>query len=87
MLLVWPMRVEKNSEDRISCNIAWMGETSVPSNCGRIGDTRRSAASWMVHGTRALFLIDNGGEPATIYGRVLSYMAAMGSEVSGVDAA
>lgn len=44
-------------------------------------------AYWMVHGTRALFPIENGGELAALYCFVFLFIAARGSGIWSVDAA
>jgi putative oxidoreductase len=46
-----------------------------------------AAAYWMVHGTQALFPIQNGGELAVLYCFVFLYIAARGSGIWSVDAA
>jgi len=45
-----------------------------------------AAAYWMAHGTRALFPIENGGEPAALYCFVFLYIAARGGGIWSVDA-
>ena len=44
-------------------------------------------AYWMVHGTRALFPIQNGGELAALYCFVFLYISSQGSGIWSVDAA
>jgi putative oxidoreductase len=44
-------------------------------------------AYWMVHGTKALFPIANGGELAALYCFVFLYIASRGSGMWSVDAA
>lgn len=46
-----------------------------------------ASAYWMVHGTKALFPIQNGGELAALYCFVFLYIAARGSGIWSVDAA
>ena len=43
-------------------------------------------AYWMVHGTHALFPINNGGELAALYCFVFLYISAKGSGTWSVDA-
>jgi len=44
-------------------------------------------AYWMVHGTKALLPIENGGELAALYCFVFLFIAAQGSGIWSVDAA
>ncbi|HJU05414.1 MAG TPA: DoxX family protein [Nitrospiraceae bacterium] len=44
-------------------------------------------AYWMVHGTRALLPIQNGGELAALYCLVFLFIASRGSGIWSVDAA
>jgi putative oxidoreductase len=46
-----------------------------------------AAAYWMVHGTHALFPIQNGGELAALYCFVFLFIASRGSGIWSVDAA
>lgn len=46
-----------------------------------------AAAYWMVHGTQALFPIQNGGELAALYCFVFLFIASQGSGIWSVDAA
>jgi len=46
-----------------------------------------AVAYWMVHGPRALFPIENGGELAALYCFVFLYISAQGSGIWSVDAA
>ena len=46
-----------------------------------------ASAYWMVHGTRALFPIENGGELAVLYCFVFLVIASHGSGIWSVDAA
>jgi len=43
-------------------------------------------AYWMVHGTKALFPIQNGGELAALYCFVFLFISAQGSGIWSVDA-
>lgn len=43
-------------------------------------------AYWMVHGTQALFPIQNGGELAALYCFVFLYISSQGSGIWSVDA-
>lgn len=43
-------------------------------------------AYWMVHGTRALFPIQNGGELAALYCFVFLFISSQGSGIWSVDA-
>lgn len=45
-----------------------------------------ASAYWMSHGTRALFPIENGGEPAALYCFVFLFIAARGGGIWSVDA-
>jgi putative oxidoreductase len=44
-------------------------------------------AYWMVHGTKALFPIENSGELAALYCFVFLYIASRGSGIWSVDSA
>ena len=46
-----------------------------------------AAAYWMVHGTRALFPLQNGGELAALYCFVFLFIASQGSGIWSVDQA
>jgi len=46
-----------------------------------------AAAYWMVHGTKALFPIQNGGELAVIYCFVFLFISTQGAGLWSVDAA
>jgi len=46
-----------------------------------------AAAYWMVHGTQALFPIENKGELAALYSFVFLYISARGAGIWSVDAA
>jgi putative oxidoreductase len=46
-----------------------------------------AAAYWMVHGTQALFPIENKGELAALYCFVFLYLSARGSGIWSIDAA
>lgn len=46
-----------------------------------------AAAYWMVHGFRALFPIQNGGELAALYCFLFLFIAAYGSGIWSLDAA
>ena len=46
-----------------------------------------AAAYWMVHGTKALFPLVNGGELAALYCFVFLFIASQGSGIWSVDAA
>ncbi|WHZ26529.1 MAG: DoxX family protein [Nitrospira sp.] len=46
-----------------------------------------AVAYWMVHGTKALLPIENGGELAALYCFVFLFIAAQGSGIWSVDAA
>lgn len=43
-------------------------------------------AYWMVHGTKALFPIENGGELAALYCFVFLFVSSQGSGIWSVDA-
>ena len=45
-----------------------------------------AAAYWMVHGTKALFPIENGGEPAVLYCFVFLFFSTRGAGIWSVDA-
>jgi putative oxidoreductase len=44
-----------------------------------------AVAYWMVHGTRALFPLQNGGEMAALYCFVFLFIAAKGAGIWSVD--
>jgi putative oxidoreductase len=44
-----------------------------------------AVAYWMVHGTRALFPLQNGGELAALYCFVFLFIASQGSGIWSVD--
>lgn len=46
-----------------------------------------AAAYWMVHGTQALFPIQNGGELAALYCFVFLFIATQGSGIWSIDSA
>ncbi len=46
-----------------------------------------AAAYWMVHGTKTLFPLMNGGELAALYCFVFLFIASQGSGIWSVDAA
>lgn len=45
-----------------------------------------AAAYWMVHGTKGLFPIENGGELAALYCFVFLFISAQGSGIWSIDA-
>jgi putative oxidoreductase len=46
-----------------------------------------AAAYWMAHGTKALFPIENQGEPAVLYCFIFLFFSAHGAGIWSVDAA
>ena len=46
-----------------------------------------ASAYWIAHGSKALFPIENGGEPAIVYCFIFLYIAAKGPGIWSVDGA